>query len=214
MSDQRAGDGKASDATGAAAGIQATASLSAGTPAAGRARGTSHVQAIQNRDTDDKSLQKYKAKLLGKVESAFPKDPRRIIVKEFVVEIRKGDDGKIDRHILDPNDKALKTKPLCIPEGFLYRFGVGFYAQHDICHGLKFKNTVSATMAKHVEDYTLGSYSPQKQMHRWMSRQWEEAPRGFLARGKYSGSCVFYDLDGVSHLSWNYILNIVKATTK
>lgn len=82
--------------------------------------------------------------------------------------------------------------------------------QHDICHGLKFKNTVSKMMFSDVEDYTLGSFGPKKDIQTWFARQWEVAPTGFMTRGKYGGKGFFYDLDGNKHLEWQYNFQIVK----
>eukprot|EP00472_Partenskyella_glossopodia_P014333 CAMPEP_0197541696 /NCGR_PEP_ID=MMETSP1318-20131121/67302_1 /TAXON_ID=552666 /ORGANISM="Partenskyella glossopodia, Strain RCC365" /LENGTH=162 /DNA_ID=CAMNT_0043100897 /DNA_START=551 /DNA_END=1036 /DNA_ORIENTATION=+ len=161
----------------------------------------SALEKIQNADTDDKSLQNYKKQLLGDVATPFPDDPRRVIVKEFYIQFQ---DGK--KITLDPTDSKLvdklKTNPIEIKEKAQYKFGVGFYIQHDICHGLKLKIKIKKGIFSDTDDYPLGSYGPKNEIQSWFQRDWEEAPSGFMYRGDYTGEASFYDLDGNKHLEW------------
>eukprot|EP00470_Lotharella_oceanica_P006412 CAMPEP_0170178906 /NCGR_PEP_ID=MMETSP0040_2-20121228/14915_1 /TAXON_ID=641309 /ORGANISM="Lotharella oceanica, Strain CCMP622" /LENGTH=171 /DNA_ID=CAMNT_0010422537 /DNA_START=56 /DNA_END=571 /DNA_ORIENTATION=+ len=170
----------------------------------------STLKDIQSKDTEDKSLQNYKKQLLGDVATPFPDDPRKVIVKEFYIEFQ---DGK--KVTLDPTDKKLlekmKKEPLEIKEKANYRFGVGFYIQHDICHGLKFKLKMAKGIFSNTDDFTLGSYGPKKDIQSWFQKNWEEAPSGMMYRGGYTGTATFYDLDKQQHLEWSFKLNIVKA---
>mmetsp|Transcript_30191 Transcript_30191/g.42073 ORF Transcript_30191/g.42073 Transcript_30191/m.42073 type:complete len:178 (+) Transcript_30191:97-630(+) len=168
------------------------------------------LEDIQSKDTEDKSLNNYKEKLLGKVGTPFPDDPRKVIVKEFYIQFEDG-----TKITMDPTDKKLieklKKEPIEIKEKALYKFGVGFYIQHDICHGLKLKIKVGKMGFSNTDDYSLGSYGPKEEIQTWFQKSWEEAPSGMLSRGGYSGSGTFYDLDKNKHLEWNFKLSIVKA---
>ncbi|GAB5366589.1 hypothetical protein AAMO2058_001156200 [Amorphochlora amoebiformis] len=170
---------------------------------------TSHLAAIQSKDTDDKSLNNYKKQLLGDVETPFPNDPRKVIVKEFYVLF---EDGK--KIVLDPTDKKLleklKKEPIEIKEKAKYKFGVGFYIQHDICHGLKMKLKLAKGIFSNTEDYVLGSYGPKKQIQEWFQKHYDEAPSGYVMRGGYTGTGIFYDLDKQEHLKWEFKIKIVQ----
>mmetsp|Transcript_20824 Transcript_20824/g.51067 ORF Transcript_20824/g.51067 Transcript_20824/m.51067 type:complete len:176 (-) Transcript_20824:307-834(-) len=170
----------------------------------------SHLKDIQSKDTDDKSLNNYKKQLLGDVATPFPDDKRKVIVKEFYINFKDG----TEKITLDPTDaklcKKLEENPIELKEGTEYKFGVGFYIQHDICHGLKMKLTLKRMGFGASDDYTLGSYGPKKNIQEWTPKGWEEAPTGMMMRGVYSGTGKFYDLDGQNHLEWKFKIKIVK----
>eukprot|EP00471_Norrisiella_sphaerica_P005534 CAMPEP_0184487716 /NCGR_PEP_ID=MMETSP0113_2-20130426/10291_1 /TAXON_ID=91329 /ORGANISM="Norrisiella sphaerica, Strain BC52" /LENGTH=170 /DNA_ID=CAMNT_0026870105 /DNA_START=31 /DNA_END=543 /DNA_ORIENTATION=- len=165
----------------------------------------SHLKDIQSKDTDDKSLNNYKKKLLGDVGTPFPDDPRKVIVKEFYIEF---DDGK--KIVLDPTDEKKLKDPVEMKENAKYRFGVGFYIQHDICHGLKMSVKVAKGLFSRTEEFTLGSYGPKKEIQTWFQRTYETAPSGMMYRGKYKGVGTFFDLDKKEHLKWNFKMDILK----
>jgi len=60
----------------------------------------------------------------------------------------------------------------------------------------------------------LGSYGPQREAHTVVfprrDDEWEQAPSGMLARGKYNALSRFVDDDKQIHLEFEYSFQIVK----
>mmetsp|Transcript_8547 Transcript_8547/g.16806 ORF Transcript_8547/g.16806 Transcript_8547/m.16806 type:complete len:163 (-) Transcript_8547:101-589(-) len=157
---------------------------------------------------EDASLKKYKEQLLKGMGNPFPNDPRKVIVKEFYVEY-KGD-KKMDKFDIS---KDTKNAPFKIPikEGSEYKFGVGFYANHDIANGLKMRLSVKGKLVgAHNEDYLLGSFMPKKDQQVWMEKAWSEAPSGFTMRGTYVGVGEMYDRQGNKYHTWHFNFTITK----
>merc|ERR1711971_368281 len=139
-------------------------------------------------DTEDESLQKYKAALLGAATAGSgavvvdDADPRKVIVKKLhLVEGR--DDVTID---LTEDLKKIKSSSFTIKEGCKFRIKIDFIVQREIVHGLKY---VQKTFRKGVPvdkmTHMVGSYAPKEVAHSYLTPA-EDAPSGMLGRGTYS----------------------------
>eukprot|EP00457_Paulinella_chromatophora_P016501 gb/GEZN01017320.1/.p1 GENE.gb/GEZN01017320.1/~~gb/GEZN01017320.1/.p1 ORF type:complete len:210 (+),score=37.24 gb/GEZN01017320.1/:79-708(+) len=155
---------------------------------------------ILAKDAKDPSLKVMKDKLIG--ETAFPDDPRKVIVKHMEVRI-VGEEPIV----LDPNAKD--KQHFKMKEGAFFTLGLVFYIQHDIVFNLKCVLTVKRLLMTNTEEYVVGSYGPKKEPHSWSALP-QEAPSGTLGRGKYSASLVLTDDDKQVHLKLPYDFTIVK----
>jgi len=164
-------------------------------------------------DTEDESLQKYKAALLGAatagsgavvVEEA---DPRKVIVKKLHLVVEGRDDVTID---LTEDLKTIKNSSFTIKEGCKFRIKIDFIVQREIVHGLKY---VQKTFRKGVPvdkmTHMVGSYAPKDVPHSYLTPA-EDAPSGMLGRGTYSVNSLFTDDDKNEHLKWEWSIEIKK----
>ncbi|OLY82687.1 Rho GDP-dissociation inhibitor [Smittium mucronatum] len=129
---------------------------------------------------------------------------------------------------------TLKKTPLVIKEGIAYRLKIRFrYSfslplfslqhfpfitkakislriQHDVISGLKYLHAVKrAGITVDKTEEMLGSYGPSDEEYEKKFLP-EEAPSGMLARGKYTVKSKFIDDDNISHLEWEWIMEIKK----
>jgi len=134
------------------------------------------------------------------------------------VEMRIICDGRPDGDIVykfdnkDQIDK-LKDSPFVLKEGCRYKICLKFRIQHELVTGLKHVNTVYRKGVRVGKEETMiGSFPPQKTPHEVVipRRDWEEAPKGMLARGKYKANSKFIDDDGTVHLEYEYAFAIKK----
>ena len=175
------------------------------------------LQTIQQMDADDVSLQKYKAALLGNALDANcspADDPRRVVIKSMslIFENRPGGDI-VYKFDTQADVEAMKNKPFVLREGCAYKIKVEFKIQHEIVSGLKYVNQVYRSGIRAVKELEmLGSFAPQAAPHSltFPKQGWEEAPKGALARGKYTAKSKFVDDDKQVHLRYEYSFQIKK----
>jgi len=175
------------------------------------------VDDLMNLDKNDDSLQKWKATLLGSALSAdvAPKDdPRRVVITEMTI-VCPGRPGGDITYTFDNKDQIAKLKdnPFVLKEGCQYKIRLRFRVQHELCTGLKHVNTAYRKGVRVGKDETMiGSYGPQVQPHEVIipRKDFDEAPKGLLARGKYTANSKFVDDDGKTHLEYEYSFAIKK----
>jgi Rho GDP-dissociation inhibitor len=181
-----------------------------------RAPEAKHISEILSKDSDDEALQKYKAQLLGAAAagggSAAAGDSRRVVIDELRIVVKDH-----DPLIFDLRDGHLLATGLHIvlQEGCEYKTQLTFHVQNEIVSGLKYKNAVyRGPLAVMKVDEMLGSYGPDPQkpvVVVFPRREWEEAPKGMMARsGTYSCKTTFVDDDGAVHLQFDYKLQLKK----
>jgi Rho GDP-dissociation inhibitor len=180
-------------------------------------KGTNNVAELMSMDTEDESLRKYKESLLGSAahgDLGNTSDPRRLIVEEFrVVFDPEENQQDIVNTLSTPEGIAkLAREGITMREGSKFKFRISFRVQHEIIVGIKFVNKVKATLASEKQELVIGSYPPSSEPHvfEFPKREYDEAPKGMMARGKYKVSNQFIDSDKVKHLEFEYELNIVK----
>uniref|UniRef100_A0AC35FL81 Rho GDP-dissociation inhibitor 1 n=1 Tax=Panagrolaimus sp. PS1159 TaxID=55785 RepID=A0AC35FL81_9BILA len=165
------------------------------------------IQEIVSADADDQSLIKYKQELLGSAAAGGvvirPDNPEKVIVTN----ISLISDGEVKRSmdLPGPDDFVLSIK-----EGCVYHIRIQYYVQREIVIGLRYSHKVKR-MAVPVdkETYMFGSFAPREEVYEYTSPA-EEAPSGFIQRGKYSVSSAILDDDGHAYLKWNWVLEITK----
>eukprot|EP00466_Bigelowiella_natans_P015422 jgi/Bigna1/89347/estExt_fgenesh1_pg.C_470119 len=153
---------------------------------------------------EDEALAKYKAQLLKGMENPFPDDPRKVIAKKFFCNIN----GKLEEFDLEDSKSEMTIK---LKEGSQFKFGIGFYTNHEISNGLKMKLTVKGKLVgAYSEDYLMGSFLPKKEMHQWVEKDFSEAPSGMTKRGTYTGNGSLYDREGKKYCDWTFKFTITK----
>jgi len=162
-------------------------------------------------DTQDESLQKYKAALLGQALAGGvivdESNPSRVIVKRLALVVEGREDVVLDlTHDLD----TLKQQTVTIKEGIQYRLRIEFHVQRDIVTGLRY-NQKTYRKGLQVDKMTqmLGSYGPRQEVHTHLTPM-EDAPSGMLARGTYNVKSVFCDDDKNEYLKWEWSFEIKK----
>lgn len=164
-------------------------------------------------DTEDESLQKYKAALLGSATAGSgavvvdDSDPRKVIVKKLYLVVEGREDTAID---LTQDLKAIKASSFTIKEGCKFRIKIDFIVQREIVHGLKY---VQKTKMKGITvdkmTHMVGSYAPKETAHSYLTPP-EDAPSGMMGRGTYAVSSLFTDDDKNEHLKWEWSIDIKK----
>ncbi|CAL8081947.1 unnamed protein product [Calicophoron daubneyi] len=166
---------------------------------------------IQALDTEDESLRRYKAALLGEIgDIPFPNNPSVFIPESFSIcidglpEVKFGLRGDINN---------FKSTPVNIPEGSSYHLKIVFYVQRDIVTGLKYEqSTYRGPMRLDHSNVMMGSYGPRKEPHDWTSETYE-APKGKIHRGSYSIKSRFHDVDQTEFLSWKWQITVTKCAS-
>ncbi|XP_037093684.1 probable rho GDP-dissociation inhibitor [Pollicipes pollicipes] len=90
-------------------------------------------------DTEDESLQKYKATLLGQATAGGvvvdESNPSRVIVRRLALVVEGREDVVLD---LSGDLEVLKQQTVTIKEGIQYRLRIEFHVQRDIVTGLRY----------------------------------------------------------------------------
>ena len=167
----------------------------------------------EGKEGEDEALQRYKESLLGAAASGKAKsdDPRIVVIKELQLQF-----NGYDAIVIDMTKKENLEGPLSIQikEGVEYRIGIKFVVQNELVSGLKYKNDVARgplTVLKTRE--MLGSFGPDpsKEIEAMFPRRdWEEAPKGMMARGTYTCATTIVDDDKTEHLKFAYKMVIAK----
>ena len=173
-------------------------------------------------DQDDESLVKYKAALLGNIdaECSPADDPRRVVIQGLEVIFKDAPPITYSNLNTAAAVNNLKTStaenPIQFIEGCFYKIKVIFKIQHEIVSGLRYVNKVSrGPVGVMTQKEMLGSYGPQREPHTVVfprrEDEWEQAPSGMLARGKYNALSRFVDDDKQVHLEFEYSFQIKKG---
>ncbi|KAF0308549.1 Rho GDP-dissociation inhibitor 2 [Amphibalanus amphitrite] len=163
-------------------------------------------------DTEDESLRKYKATLLGQATAGEvvivdESNPSRVIVRRLALVVEGRDDVVLD---LSGDLETLKSQTITIKEGIQYRLRIEFHVQRDIVTGLRYtQKTYRKGIQVDKMNQMLGSYGPRKEVHTHLTPM-EDAPSGMLARGTYHVKSVFCDDDKNEYLKWEWSFEIKK----
>uniref|UniRef100_A0A7S4C317 Rho GDP-dissociation inhibitor n=1 Tax=Chrysotila carterae TaxID=13221 RepID=A0A7S4C317_CHRCT len=165
---------------------------------------------MAEKDGEDEAMQRYKASLLKSAASAKTDDPRRVVITEMQVLFTDRDPIVFDLS----NPEVLKNVTFVLKEGCQYKTQLTFRVQNEIVSGLKYKHVVKRMgVAVDKTEEMLGSYGPSLEEVNTVvfpRRAWEEAPKGMMARAKYTVKTSFVDDDKQEHLSFGYSFEIKK----
>lgn len=167
------------------------------------------VDALATMDADDESLVRYKEALLGQALAGGVKtdDPRRVVVEKMAFVVAGREDVELD---LTGDLATLKDQVITIKEGCEYKLRVSFRVQNEIVSGLRyFMTTHRKGVRVDKMQQMLGSYGPKVEAYEVFTPL-DEAPKGALARGKYTAKSKFSDDDKTDHLSWEWCFKIEK----
>ncbi|XP_004706164.2 rho GDP-dissociation inhibitor 3 [Echinops telfairi] len=173
-----------------------------------QAPGQKTLQELQELDTDNESLSKYKQTLLGPLLPA--KDPSLPNVQVMRLTLMSQQAPGPITMDLSGDLTVLKDHVFVLKEGVDYRVKITFKVNNEIVCGLKclhhtYRKGLRVDKAVHM----VGSYGPSFQEYEFLTPV-EEVPRGVLARGAYVVSSCFTDDDRTAHLSWEWGLCICK----
>lgn len=163
-----------------------------------------------DKDKDDESLRRWKAKLLGCVDSDLngQKDPE---VKFHSIGIISNDVGEITTSL--PVEEGKRGRLLfTLKEGVHYRLKLSFTVLHNIVSGLTCINTVwkGGIQVDRIKGM-LGTFAPQKDAYVETLDE-ETTPSGVLARGIYTAKLKFEDDDRRCYLELDYSFEIKKKS--
>lgn len=167
---------------------------------------------ILEADTEDESLQRYKAALLGNAASAntgivvLPDDPRNVIVQRIWLVVEGRDDQELD---LTQSLKEIKKTKFILKEGVKLRIRIEFIVQREIVTGLKYIQTTKRLAIRDTLTHMVGSYPPKETVHSFTTPE-EDIPQGTLTRGTYTVKSLFTDDDKNEHLKWEWQFEIKK----
>ncbi|KAI9504941.1 rho GDP dissociation inhibitor [Coemansia spiralis] len=168
-----------------------------------------NIQELQQLDSNDESLNKWKASLgLDVAKVRFPENPQTVIVQALVL---KADGHEIRMDVsTDEAVKRLQENPVVIKEGVDYTFKIEFVVQREMVTGLKFLQQIKR-MGISVEkmEEMCGSYGP-KYENQERTFPSSKAPSGMMARGTYSIKSKFVDDDNNIYLEWTWSMDIKK----
>ncbi|OBT90443.1 rho GDP-dissociation inhibitor [Pseudogymnoascus sp. 03VT05] len=169
---------------------------------------------IQNMDTEDESLQRYKASLglsTGPTISD-PSDPRQCIILSLTMDSEGRPPVTIDLSQKGA-ESTLKDKPFKIKEGSKFTMIAKFKVQHEVLSGLQYVQIVKRKGIRVSKDQEMiGSYPPNTQDKQFYEKRFaeEDAPSGMLARGHYTAISSFVDDDKNKHLEFEWSFDIAK----
>ncbi|KAI8867134.1 E set domain-containing protein [Ramicandelaber brevisporus] len=168
------------------------------------------IDEYENLDKDDPAIRKWKESLgLGAAKAAVNTGLPSVQVLSLVISVAGRPDLILD--VSTPEAVArLATKPVVIKEGVDYKRKLVFRINNEIVTGLKYLHNVkrAGVRVDKIEE-VVGSYGPNPQPY---TKEFviEEAPSGFIARGKYEITSKFVDDDNKTHLKWTWTLEIKK----
>ncbi|NXW43987.1 GDIR3 inhibitor, partial [Nyctiprogne leucopyga] len=167
------------------------------------------LREIQELDTGDESLRKYKQALLGAIPATVDASVPNVQVTRLTLMCEQAPGPIImdltgDLEVLQGRDFVLK-------EGVDYRVKVSFKVNREIVCGLRCLHLTYCRGRPVDRDvFMVGSYAPRAEEYEVVTPT-EEAPRGWLARGSYRVRSLVTDDDKTEHLSWEWGLCIKKA---
>ncbi|KAJ1363315.1 hypothetical protein KIN20_023160 [Parelaphostrongylus tenuis] len=161
------------------------------------------------RVTDDESLTKYKATLLGSSPTSVIVDennPNIVIMKSITLQVDGCEEIKMDL----AKHGASQEMTFVLKVGCQYRLRFDFYIQREIVIGLKYIRKVSRHGLQILkETLMIGSYGPEKELRSYTTPT-EEALSGLLYRGQYKIASKITDDDERDWLKWTNVMNTVK----
>lgn len=168
------------------------------------------AELMSDKEGEDEAMKRYKASLLKEADGAKTDDPRRVVITEMRILF-----ADHEPYIFDlTNPEALENLTFVLKEGCQYKTQLSFRVQNEIVSGLKYKHVVKrmgVSIDKAQE--MLGSYGPSLEQVNTVTfprREWEEAPKGMMARAKYNVTTSFVDDDKAEHLTFGYSFEIKK----
>ncbi|KAM9211081.1 rho GDP-dissociation inhibitor 3 [Dugong dugon] len=166
------------------------------------------LRELQELDSDNESLIKYKQALLGPLPPVSdPSVPNVQVMRLTLMSEQAPAPITMD---LSGDLVMLKNQVFVLKEGVDYRVKITFKVNKEIVCGLKCLHyTYRKGLRVDKAVYMVGSYGPSTQEYEFVTPV-EEAPQGVLARGTYAVSSCFTDDDRVAHLSWEWSLRICK----
>ncbi|XP_055460394.1 rho GDP-dissociation inhibitor 3 isoform X2 [Psammomys obesus] len=165
-----------------------------------QAPGKQSMLAIWQLDPEDVSLVKYKQALLGPLPPIMDPSLPNVQVTRLTL-LTEQAPGPIIMDLTGDLD-ALKNQVFVLKEGIEYK------VNKEIVSGLKcLHHTYRRGLRVDKAIFMVGSYGPRAQEYEFVTTV-EEAPRGALARGLYVVRSLFTDDDRLTHLSWEWCLQV------
>ncbi|GKT32985.1 Rho protein GDP-dissociation inhibitor like protein [Aduncisulcus paluster] len=164
-------------------------------------------------DKGDEALDKWKAALVADVDtSSDESDPRQVIVDKLVITTDYGAKFEFDL------STEAKVKAFCeqemafsLIEGCTYTMKILFHVRKEIVAGFCYVNLVYKGPFRILKEQQMfGSYAS-KAAQQQFTFPVKTAPKGPLARGKYTAKAKFTDDDKNLHLQIEYRFGIEKA---
>ncbi|XP_078218630.1 rho GDP-dissociation inhibitor 1-like isoform X1 [Callithrix jacchus] len=134
------------------------------------------IQEIQELDKDDKSLQKYKEALLGRVAVSADPNVLNIVVTGLTLVCSLAP-GPLELD-LTGDLESFKKQSFVPKEGVEYQIKISFRVNREIVSGMKYiQHTYRKGIKIDKTDYMVGSYGPQAEEYEFLTPV-EEAPKG------------------------------------
>jgi Rho GDP-dissociation inhibitor len=152
------------------------------------------LQTMVSKDSDDESLRKYKASLLGDTSVvAADVEIRRVVIHALRISVAGRPDIVLP---LDTPDKvkAVATSVIVVKEGLAFNTTIVFSVHHDVVLGLRFAQKVNTWIGITVDSMNqmIGSYPPKSEPYEFAFPP-GEWPSGLLGRGKYTAKVRYID---------------------
>ncbi|KAJ4802641.1 Rho gdp-dissociation inhibitor 1 [Rhynchospora pubera] len=156
------------------------------------------------KDKDDESLRKWKAKLLGCVEATDGNRETEVIFHSIGII----SDGCTETMTPLPITENQNSMLFSLKEGSQYFLKLKFSVRHNLVCGLNYVNTVWKKGVRVDQSRgMLGTFAPQQEPYEHLLEE-ETTPSGALARGLYTAKLKFEDDDKRNHLELNYCFEI------
>lgn len=168
------------------------------------------LEEIQQMDSNDESLTKYKQTLLA---GSAVKDDNPLNVRPQKLTIRYPDNPEQPHAVIDLTSdlNELKKKVITMKEGVAYEITLSFVVAREIVSGLKFKlNLFKHKIKVDTANIMVGSYGPNKDPYEALVVKDQFAPEGMAGRGEYTAKGKFLDDDKHEHLVCEWKFKISK----
>lgn len=183
-----------------------------GAPAAGgyKVSAKKTMDELNKLDAGDESLQKYKAQLMGGTAQVIDGgDQRLVFIDQLVVICPERPEG---HYTLQTADLDQSKRAFVLKEASQYALQIRFRVQRDIVSALKFTmNVKKKGITVNTTDEMMGSYAPKGNDTVYtFQTPVDEAPSGFLGRGKYTGFVTLTDDDKRDHGNFAFEFKVGK----
>ncbi|KAF8579326.1 E set domain-containing protein [Ramaria rubella] len=180
-----------------------------------KATGLKSVDDYKNLDSNDESLNRWKASLgLAHADGVPATGPKVTVLSLFLTSPTLPQGKTISLNITNSAQLAsLKKNPLIIKEGVEYNVGITFKVNHSIITGVRYIQVVKRSGVKVDKlEQMLGSYAPHKDGHPYTKNfDSEESPSGMLARsGTYNVKSRVIDDDGEIYADFEWSFKLAK----
>jgi len=171
---------------------------------------------LANLDAEDESLRRWKESLgiasALNASVAAAGDDRNVVVTKMIMSLKGRDDVELDLSGLAYKGQDIDLgKTVVIKEGSTYSITIQFLVKRDLISGLKYLHAVKRKgIPLETRQEMIGTFSASTTAHIKKFAP-EDAPSGFIARGKYDIKSKFVDDDNVTHLVFKWAIEIKKG---